>query len=95
MFDSLTIRMDEMTNDTAAKLANFDENLQANTRHPDDLFVAIQQIQQALPLAVSQADQITGPGLRSVRYRPSPAPFAPTTFVRRPLSLASGAATHG
>ena len=49
MFDSLSTRMDEMNADTTAELANFDENLQANTRHLDDLFAILQQIQQALP----------------------------------------------
>ena len=49
MFDSLSTKVDEMNNDTAAELASFDENLQANTHRLDDLFVMLQQIQQALP----------------------------------------------
>ena len=51
-----------MTNDTAAELANFDENLQANTRRLDDLFIMMQQIQQAMPLAASQLGHSTGLG---------------------------------
>lgn len=62
MFDTLSTRVDEMTNDTAAELANFDENLQANTRRLDDLFVMLEQIQQTLPASVSQMSQGT-PGL--------------------------------
>ena len=49
MFDSLSTKVDEMNNDTAAELTSFDENLQANTHRLDDLFVMLQQIQQALP----------------------------------------------
>jgi hypothetical protein len=62
MFDSLSTRVDEMTNDTAAELANFDENLQANTRRLDDLFIMLQQIQDAMPLAASQLGQGSGLG---------------------------------
>lgn len=46
-----------MTNDTTTELANFDENLQANTRHLDDLFTMLEQIQQTLPTSVSQMSQ--------------------------------------
>ena len=69
MFDSLSTRVDEMNTDTAAELANFDENLQANTRRLDDLFDMLQQIQQALPQASSLGAQGLGPGV----YQPGTA----------------------
>jgi hypothetical protein len=62
MFDSLSTRVDEMNNDMAVELANFDENLQANTHRLDDLFVMLQQIQQALPTGTSLPNQGTGLG---------------------------------
>lgn len=51
MFDSLSTQVDEMNSDTAAELVNFNENLQANIRRLDDLFIMLQQIQQTLPPA--------------------------------------------
>ena len=42
MFDSLSTQIDKLKTDTAAKLANFDENLQANTHRLDDLIVMLQ-----------------------------------------------------
>ena len=48
IFDSLSTWMDERNADTATEVANFDENLQANTHCLDNLFIMLQQIQQAL-----------------------------------------------
>ena len=62
MFDTLSTRVDELNTDTAAELANFDENLQANTRRLDDLFAMLQQIQQALPQGSPPTTQGVGPG---------------------------------
>jgi hypothetical protein len=42
MFVSFSTRVDEMNTDTAAELANFDENLQANTRRLEDLVVMLE-----------------------------------------------------
>ena len=48
IFNNLSTRMNELNTDIAAELANFNENLQANTHHFDNLFIILQQIQQAL-----------------------------------------------
>ena len=62
MFDSLSTRVDEINNDTAAELANFDENLPANTRRLDDMFAMLQQIQHALLTGASLPNQGAGLG---------------------------------
>ena len=62
MFDSLSTRVDQINADTAAELANFDENLQANTRRLDGLFTMLQQIQQAMPIGGTATTQGAGLG---------------------------------
>jgi hypothetical protein len=79
MFNSLSTRVDEMNTDTAAELANFDENLQANTRRLDDLVVMLQQIQQALPQGTSLGAQGFGSGSYQPGMTQSP--------VMQPLQL--------
>ena len=72
MFDSLSIRVDEMNTDTTAELANFDENLQANTRRLDDLFAMLQQIQQALPQGSLPTTRGVSPGFYESGTAPTP-----------------------
>jgi len=59
MFDSLSTRVDEMTNDTGTELTNFDENLQVKAHCLNDMFTMLKQIYQALLTVVSQVSQGT------------------------------------
>jgi hypothetical protein len=78
-FESLSTRMEEMSADTAAELANFDDNIQANTRRLDDLVIMLEQLRQALPQGPPSGAQGLGTGF----YQPG---TAQTSFPQ-PLQL--------